>query len=54
MNNLTTAEKIKILKTGETLDCPKCGGKIKAVGEPKTASVFRCDGCGASMVPTIK
>lgn len=54
MSKLNTIEKIKILKTGETLECPKCGGKIKAVGEPQTASVFRCDDCGASMVPTLK
>jgi uncharacterized protein (DUF983 family) len=51
MEKPTSIERIERMRNGEKVKCPKCAdGFISAVGEPSTAHVFKCDGCGTSMV----
>ena len=54
MKKLASLERIKIMRTGQTIPCPKCDGNIGAVGNPQTTAIFRCDKCGIGMVLTIK
>ena len=54
MEKLDSIERLKILRTGQTLPCPKYSGRFGAVGDPKTTPIFSCDKCGTSMVFTIK
>lgn len=47
-------ERIKKMRSGEKIKCPKCeDGFISAVGEPKSTKVFRCDHCQTGMVLTV-
>lgn len=46
-------ERIEIMRKGKKIKCTRCEvGYISAIGEPETTSLFRCDGCGTSMVLT--
>lgn len=54
MNMPNTIEKINKMRNGEKIKCTKCGGYVSAIGEPKTAYLFKCNGCGTSMMTTRK
>lgn len=54
MKKLATLERLRILRTGQSIPCSKCGGNFKAIGDPKTTAVFRCDKCEIGMVLTVK
>ena len=42
------------MRNGEKIKCPKCEhGFFSAVGDPKTAKVFRCDDCQTSIVSRV-
>lgn len=47
-----TTEMISEMRKGNKVKCPKCDGYISAIGKPKETSLFRCDGCGTSMILT--
>ena len=55
MKQPKTIENIQKMRNGEKLKCTKCAeGYVSAVGDCKTASLFRCDHCGTSMQMTKK
>lgn len=47
-------QRIEKMRNGEKIKCPKCEhGFFKAVGDPKTTKVFRCDACQTGMTLTV-
>ena len=51
MEKPASVERIERMRNGEKVKCPRCAdGFVSAVGEPRKAYVFKCDGCGTSMV----
>ena len=55
MNMPSTIEKINKMRNGEKIKCTKCdNGYVSAIGKPQTAYLFRCNGCGTSMITTRK
>ena len=48
------SERIEKMRNGEKIKCPRCeGGFLSAVGDPKTAKVFKCDTCQTGITLTI-
>ena len=47
-------EKIEKMRNGEKIKCPKCkDGFFRAVGNPKTTKLFKCDTCESGMTLTV-